>query len=147
MTQAILTEQERNDIEDKVEMVIGKVAFDAIEEAIIAKLGSAPKPVTQAWIWRFPEGEYHDLPFPTVEDAEYELAGYDGKAIPLCLLSDAEQAYLQGAAAQLSAEPMFWYRPRSDGLGYAGPIHNDDIEPVRKSSGGWMPLHTLKGQQ
>jgi hypothetical protein len=37
-------------------------------------------------------------------------------------------------------EPLFWYRPRSDG-GYDGPLHNDQIEEVRKKSGAWVPLH------
>ena len=36
---------------------------------------------------------------------------------------------------------MFWYRPRSDGC-YEGPIHNAQIEQVRKESGGWHPLYT-----
>lgn len=35
--------------------------------------------------------------------------------------------------------PLFWYRPRSDG-GYEGPLHNDQIEDVRKASGAWVPL-------
>ncbi|NYT68749.1 hypothetical protein [Pusillimonas noertemannii] len=37
------------------------------------------------------------------------------------------------------ADPMFWYRPRSDG-GYEGPLHNSSIEEVRKRSGAWVPL-------
>lgn len=37
------------------------------------------------------------------------------------------------------AEPLFWYRPRSDG-GFEGPIHNDSIGDVRKRSGVWLPL-------
>ena len=38
-------------------------------------------------------------------------------------------------------EPLFWYRPRSDGL-YEGPLHKSQIERVRKESGGWVPLYT-----
>lgn len=38
------------------------------------------------------------------------------------------------------ADPIFWYRPRSDG-GFEGPIHNDSIEQARKESGAWLPLH------
>lgn len=38
-------------------------------------------------------------------------------------------------------EPLFWYRPRSDGF-YEGPIHNAQIEQIRKDSGGWQPLYT-----
>jgi hypothetical protein len=43
------------------------------------------------------------------------------------------------ASAPVSAEILFWYRPRSDG-GYEGPIHNDRIEDSRKPSGSWVPL-------
>lgn len=39
----------------------------------------------------------------------------------------------------MSQEPLFWYRPRSDG-GYEGPLHNGQIEDVRKASGAWVPL-------
>jgi len=46
--------------------------------------------------------------------------------------------------AGVDAEPLFWYRPRSDGF-YEGPIHNAQIEEVRKESGSWEPLHTLPG--
>lgn len=36
-------------------------------------------------------------------------------------------------------EPLFWYRPCSNGM-YEGPIHNAQIEEVRKQSGAWVPL-------
>lgn len=36
-------------------------------------------------------------------------------------------------------KPMFWYRPRADG-GYDGPLHDEQIEDVRKRSGAWIPL-------
>ncbi|MFD4120320.1 hypothetical protein ACFWQD_03350 [Alcaligenes faecalis] len=39
----------------------------------------------------------------------------------------------------MSKEPLFWYRPRSDG-GYEGPLHSGQIEDVRKASGAWVPL-------
>lgn len=39
----------------------------------------------------------------------------------------------------MSTEPLFWYRPRTDG-GYEGPLHNGQIEDVRKASGAWVPL-------
>ena len=38
-------------------------------------------------------------------------------------------------------EPLFWYRPCSNGM-YEGPIHNAQIEEVRKQSGAWVPLVT-----
>lgn len=43
------------------------------------------------------------------------------------------------AAAPVSAEPLFWYRPRSDD-GYEGPLHNSRVGDVRKASGAWVPL-------
>lgn len=39
----------------------------------------------------------------------------------------------------MSTEPLFWYRPRSDG-GYEGPLHSGQIGDVRKASGAWVPL-------
>ncbi|QBH21026.1 hypothetical protein EYC51_16860 [Alcaligenes faecalis] len=39
----------------------------------------------------------------------------------------------------MSQQPLFWYRPRSDG-GYEGPLHNGQIEDIRKASGAWVPL-------
>lgn len=53
----------------------------------------------------------------------------------LALLDMADRAAAQGR----DAEPLFWYRPRSDSL-YEGPIHNASIERVRKESGAWVPL-------
>lgn len=49
-------------------------------------------------------------------------------------------AVLEADIAQ-AVEPMFWVRLRSDGF-YEGPIHNAQIEKVRKESGGWTPLYT-----
>lgn len=36
-------------------------------------------------------------------------------------------------------EPLFWYRPRMDD-GYEGPLHDSQIEQVRRESGAWVPL-------
>lgn len=36
-------------------------------------------------------------------------------------------------------EPLFWFRPRSDG-GYEGPLHDAIIGEVRKQSGAWIPF-------
>jgi len=52
----------------------------------------------------------------------------------------ATRAALESAKQAEMAQPLFWYRPRSDGL-YEGPIHNAQIESVRKESGAWVPLH------
>lgn len=39
-----------------------------------------------------------------------------------------------------NGQPLFWYRPRSDG-GHEGPLHDSAIEEVRKRSGAWVPLY------
>ena len=41
-------------------------------------------------------------------------------------------------------EPVFWYRPRSDGQMHEGPIHNAQIERVRRLSGAWVPLYARR---
>lgn len=58
------------------------------------------------------------------------------------------QAALRAALEQPAPvqEPMFWVRLRSDGM-YEGPIHNAQIEKVRKESGGWTPLYTAPQAQ
>ena len=43
-------------------------------------------------------------------------------------------------------EPVFWWRPCSDGA-YEGSIHNSSIERVRKQSGAWSPLYLAPGAQ
>lgn len=40
-------------------------------------------------------------------------------------------------------EPVFWFRPRSDG-GFEGPIHNSALEEVRKASGAWVGLYATQ---
>lgn len=42
-------------------------------------------------------------------------------------------------APAVAQDPVFWYRPASDGS-YYGPIHHSAIEDVRKISGAWVPL-------
>ena len=37
------------------------------------------------------------------------------------------------------APPLFWYRPRSDGLD-EGPLHTAIIAQARRESEGWVPL-------
>lgn len=50
------------------------------------------------------------------------------------------------ASEKTGGEPMFWVRLCSDGL-YEGPIHNAQIERVRKESGAWTPLYTNPNPQ
>ena len=56
---------------------------------------------------------------------------------------DAMRARIEAMEKQ---EPVFWWRPCSDGA-YEGPIHNSSIERVRKQSGAWSPLYKLPGAQ
>ena len=51
---------------------------------------------------------------------------------------DANKMVEQPAQQQ---EPVFWYRPCSNGM-YEGPLHNAQIERIRKESGAWHPLYT-----
>ena len=54
--------------------------------------------------------------------------------------AEASVAELEAERADLDKqEPVFWYRPRSDGY-YEGPIHDSKIEQVRRESGAWVPL-------
>ena len=65
----------------------------------------------------------------------------EAESVPEVCGSDYSQA-LYKAALKLAAPvqaPLFWYRPCSNGM-YEGPIHNAQIEDVRKQSGAWVPL-------
>ena len=54
--------------------------------------------------------------------------------------AEARVAELEAERAEREKqEPVFWYRPRSDGY-YEGPIHDSKIEQVRRESGAWVPL-------
>ena len=59
----------------------------------------------------------------------------------------AECERLRAKVAEIERqEPVFWWRPCSDGT-YEGPLHNNSIERVRKLSGAWSPLYALPGAQ
>ena len=69
-----------------------------------------------------------------------------GMGDPLVVAAGAQQfgnelhfTTRQEQAKPVQREPLFWYRPCSDG-GYEGPISNGSIEDVRKRSGAWIPL-------
>ena len=47
-----------------------------------------------------------------------------------------------GAETAEVEEPLFWFRPSSVNGLYEGPLHNAQIEQVRKDSGAWVPLYT-----
>lgn len=78
----LLSEQDRNQLEDDLEQQIGKNAFDAIEAAILAKLASAELP-SAVWV---------DVPHFTYTAAQLHEAHAQG--------------FAAGAAEQLSAEPV-----------------------------------------
>jgi hypothetical protein len=48
-----------------------------------------------------------------------------------------------GAVASCNP-PMFWVRVKSDD-GYEGPVHDSQLEEVRKKSGEWLPLTLARG--
>ena len=68
------------------------------------------------------------------------------------LLEKVCQAYALAAAPpapQASVEqqePMFWVRLCSNGM-YEGPLHDKQLEDVRRHSGAWTPLYTNPAQQ
>ena len=51
-----------------------------------------------------------------------------------------------GNIEQAGRNPLFYFRPRSDG-GYEGPIHAGSIEAVRVKSGAWLPLYAAPTAQ
>lgn len=109
---------------------IGMTSEDATQEVTIEEL----RRIARALLAR------HGVQ-PAVDSAmERVLAELVNKIVPGLdtgdLLADAATA----SKALGSAQPLFWYRPRSDSL-YEGPIHNASIERVRKESGGWVPLY------
>ncbi len=63
-----------------------------------------------------------------------------------CGAVDPDDIHTCEAKAGPAQEPLFWYRPRSDGM-YEGPIHNAQIEQVRKQSGAWVPLVPVTAQR
>jgi hypothetical protein len=69
-----------------------------------------------------------------------EVIGNIGNIQHAIELSDRTLSLPHDASA-LDAEPLFWYRPCCDGEMYEGPIHNAQIEKVRKESGVWIPLY------
>ena len=71
-------------------------------------------------------------------DQSGPLLGMGGKKIG-CVNHDCDKC--QAIKQAEKQKPMFWYRPRSDGM-YEGPLHNKQIEQVRRESGGWVPLYT-----
>jgi hypothetical protein len=102
----LLSEQDRNHIEDDLEQPIGKNAFDAIEAAILARLASAELPAT-VWV---------DVPHFTYTAAQLQQAHAQG--------------FAAGAAAQLAQEPLCYVRNGEinrwnglSGMGFSGPLY------------------------
>ena len=88
---SVLSEQDRNQLEDDLEQQIGKNAFDAIESAILAKLASA------------------ELPEPDCVLSTNRY-GSSPDAYPVFTADQLHQAFAQGfaagAAAQLAEKPV-----------------------------------------
>jgi len=102
--------------------------LDRIADRIQRHIDAAEKQEPVAWQWKMSNATDHwqvsDKPHP---DALHKR--------PL---------YTTPPAAPVQ-EPVFWYRPCSNGM-YEGPIHNAQIEEVRKQSGAWVPLVTATNQ-
>jgi len=65
-----------------------------------------------------------------------ELGGF----VTSLFQADDDAAQAPRSQHDTRQEPVFWYRPRSDG-GFEGPIHNSALEDVRKASGAWVGLY------
>ena len=65
-----------------------------------------------------------------------ELGGF----VTSLFQADDDAAQAPRSQHDTRQEPVFWYRPRSDG-GFEGPIHNSALEEVRKASGAWVGLY------
>lgn len=59
-------------------------------------------------------------------------------------LTQPQAAALLQADAEVG-KPMFWVRLCSNGM-YEGPLHDAQIENIRKVSGAWTPLYTRPQQ-
>lgn len=86
-------------------------------------------------------GEKHDFHHSGIEQKPLASDGSDGSTYKKAI-DDVQKAFKHRSLAEAEKqEPLFWYRPRSDGF-YEGPIHNAQIEKVREESGAWKPLYT-----
>jgi hypothetical protein len=47
----------------------------------------------------------------------------------------------EALAKQEQGEPLFWYKPLSNGM-YYGPIHNAQIGDILRGIEEWIPLYT-----
>ena len=87
----ILTEEDRTQLEDELEEIIGKHAFDAIEAAVLEKLA----------ILKLPKSACDVSPYEVNQilwNAGHEYANCGS---PLFTDKQLRQAYAQGAASQL----------------------------------------------
>lgn len=82
----------------------------------------------------------NDLPLTTYLPPRSGYSNDRTRAAYIALQARAALAAAPAATQEVQdAQPLFWYRPCSDGF-YEGPIHNATIERLRKESGGWVPL-------
>ena len=125
----------------------GNVFFtniDQLNAAILQKLAGAEVPGPFGYVW---EETWKDLD-THLGNGDWNSEFHFDQAKPKegnyekVFTLDQLQAYGAACAArQLSSEPVFWYRPRSDS-GFDGPLHDSILEPIRKKSGAWIPLYT-----
>lgn len=90
----ILTEAERNAIEDECEMMIGKPAFDAVEAALIKKL-AAVSVEPCAWAMQRPDGMVLDVIDNSEHNrhaGEYNLSLYTAEAVAAARVQGTEEA-------------------------------------------------------
>lgn len=131
----ILSEEERNNIEDQCEMIIGKAAFDSIEAAVLAKLAGVELPEPFGLFC----GVRHDPPKTKEFWGMLNEGADNGSKCNLYTADQLRQAYAQGAAAQLSAEPACW----------ESNLTGSFLSPESKASGECpkhfdVPLYTRK---
>lgn len=80
---------------------------------------------------------------PVKANSQNDAKGWkdrDALAAMLAAAPPAPQASLE------QQEPMFWVRLCSNGM-YEGPLHDKQLEDVRRHSGAWTPLYTNPAPQ
>ena len=148
----ILTEKEREDVYkywlNSSTLTNEDGLIQLAERAVLEKLAGMelPEPVS------FRDFQYQDrggMWNPFLNEKHLKDTKADG-TWPIRVVFSGDQlrqAYAQGAASVLSAEPIFFYRPTCNGEMYEGPHHAKSIggRMLREEKPNeWVPLFTLK---
>lgn len=120
---SLLSEQDRNQLEDALEQQIGKHAFDAIEAAILSRLVAKELPEPQ----KYPADCFMR-----------EVNVCDAMAVSIAIQQAHAQGFAAGAAAQLAEKPTCWVTP--DGEGFRMRLS----PPVNAVPLGWQELYTRR---